>query len=302
MTLLQRFGIRVTALAGIALVAPALAQDGNFPSEEQLKALIAVREKRVELLRDEIKQTDERIESQLDHLIKTLISIRDSKDSQSKVAGMKEATMKRLAMAIEYYDGKRAAFRQELLNPRTVIQDKEKREIVATFDARIEKRTEQIVALKKSMPDVYADAAAAGGKGGPQTREMKAHNDTQQQAILKQLDESIARLERMGVELRAQQAAAFTPAMQKERAADVAKNDVLIAERRELRAEVLNPSDQGEREVTLKEAADLNQLFIQTTDALRRDFTALFQRYDTFITELKALRATEATLATLKVR
>jgi hypothetical protein len=158
------------------------------------------------------------------------------------------------------------------------------------------------VALKKSMPESYAAADSAGGGDHPQSREMKAHNDAQQQAIIKQLDDSIARLERMGVELRAQQAAAFTPAMQKERAADVAKNEALIAERREQRAEVLKASEQGEREVTLKEATDLNQVFINTTDALRRDFTTLFQRYDTFITELKALRATEATLATLKVR
>ena len=299
MTLFQQFLLPVCAT--VFLAPPAFAQEAKVPNEEQIKAWIAVRAKRVALLRDEIKQTDERIESRLDNLIKTLTSIRDSKDSQGKVAGIKEATMKQLAKAIDYYDGKRAAFRQELLNPRTVIQDKEKREIVATFDARIEKRAEQIVALKKSMPESYASEDSTGSGDEPQSRQMKAHNDVQQQAIIKQLDDSIARLERMGAELRAQQAAAFTPAMQKERAADVAKNDALIAERREQRAEVLKPSDQRERGVTLKEATDLNQVFINTTDALRRDFTSLFQQYDTFITELKALRATEATLATLKV-
>ena len=301
MTLLRRLLLPVCP--AIFLVSPAFTQEARAPNEEQLKAWIAVREKRVELLRDEIKQTDARIESRLENLIKALASLRDSKESQSKVAGMKKATMEGLAKAIEVYNEKRAAFRQELLNPQTVIPDQEKREIVAAFDARIGKRAEQIVALKKSMPESYAAADSTGGGDHPQSREMNAHHEAQQQAIIKQLEDSIARLERMGVELRAQQTAAFTPAMQKERAADVAKNDALIAERRKQRADLLTPGgEEAERSVTLKEATDLNQVFINTTDALRRDFTTLFRRYNTFITELKALRATEATLATLKVR
>src|SRR3954447_7698400 len=122
------------------------------PTAEQLKSWVATRQQRVDLLRDEIKQTDARIEARLDDVIKALTSITDSKDSRTKVARMKEDTVKSLAKTIQYYDQKRRVFRQELLNPQSVLSADDKRRFVAAFDARIEKRTQQILALNKSMP------------------------------------------------------------------------------------------------------------------------------------------------------
>ena len=60
--------------------------------------------------------------------------------------------MKRLMKTIEYYDQKRATFRQELRNPQTQLTAEDKRKAVAVFDARIDKRTQQILELNKSMP------------------------------------------------------------------------------------------------------------------------------------------------------
>ena len=77
-----------------------------------------MRQQRVDLLRDEIKQTDARIESRLDVIVDTLKSISDSKDSRTKVARMKEDTGKRLVQTIQYYDQKRASLKEELGNPR----------------------------------------------------------------------------------------------------------------------------------------------------------------------------------------
>lgn len=305
----MRFPALHLALILLASAASLRAQT-SAPNAEQLKSWVTVRQQRVDLLREEVKQADARIESRLDVIMATLTSITDSKDSKTKVARVKEDTMKRLAKTIEYYDQKRRVFRQELLNPESVLSADDKRRLVAVFDARIEKRTQQILVLNQSMPthqDYERYKAAGSGWYGTeyqrnedyeQNRRMTSHSNTQRDALVKQLDASIARLHRMGRELRTQLAATTDPARQKERAADIAKNDALIAERRQQKLEVLNSAGTAQHGVALKEAMDLDQALKKSLDELRRDFTTLFQRFNTFVSELTALRATEATLAT----
>jgi len=301
---------RVFLICLAALAIPqAMHAQVSPPTAAQLKSSIAIRQQRVDLLRDEIKQTDASIESRLDTVIATLTSITDSKDSRTKIARMKEETMKRLLKTIEYYAQKRAVFREDLRNPQTVASAEEKRKVIAAFDARIEKRTQQILALNKSMPahqDYERYTATGGGWYGTdyrrnedfeQNERMTSHNNAQRDTIVKQLDASIARLDRLGRALRSQLAATTDPAQQKERSAEIAQNDALIAERRQQKLELMKPSDKAQRRVALKEAAGLDQALKKTIDELRRDFTTLFQRYHTFVAELTALHATEATLA-----
>ena len=299
--------------AVLTLTTPVHAQAPG-PTTEQLKSWVTLRRERVDLLRAEIKQADASIETRLDTIIETLTSITDSKDSRTKVARMKEDTMKRLLKTIEYYDQKRAVFREELRNPQTVAANDEKRKVVAVFDERIEKRTQQVLALNKSMPEHqdYERYKATGSswygtnyernEDYEQNQRMTSHNNTQRDAIVKQLDASIDRLDRMGRALRTQLAATTDPTQRKERVSDIAKNDALIAERRQQKLEILQPSDKAERGVGLKEAMDLDQAITKTIDELRRDFTTLFQRYHTFVSELTALRATEAALAERSAR
>src|SRR5262249_36290652 len=154
----------------------------------------------------------------------------------------------------------------------------------------IEKRTKQILALNQSMPasqDYERYRATSGGwygteyernKDFEQNRRMTAHSDTQRDALVKQLDTSIARLDRMGRDLRAPLAATADPAQRQDRAAEIAKNDALIAERRRQKLEVLKPSDHAQRAVALKEAVSLDQAMKKTVEELRRDITTFFQR------------------------
>jgi hypothetical protein len=305
--------LALLTLATLAFSSPLHAQTAG-PTAEQLKSWIAIRQQRVDLLRDEMKQLDARIESRVDVILDTLTSISDSKDSRTKVARMKEDTTKHLAKTIQYYDQKRRTFREQLTNPQTQLTPEDKRKAVAVFDARIEKRSQQILELNQSMPsskDYERYKATGGGWSGTQyernqdfeqNRRMTSHSNTQRDALVKQLDASIARLDRMGRELRSQLAATDDPLRQKERAADIAKNDALIAERRQQRLEVLKPSGTDGRSVALKEATDLDQALKKSIEELRRDFTTLFQRFNTFVTELTALRATETSLAAAERR
>ena len=298
--------------AGLGLLAcvHSLYAEKSGPSTEQLKAWVAVREQRVDLLRTEIKQTDAHIEARLDVIIETLSSIADSKDSRTKVARMKEDTMKMLLKTIEYYDQKRAALRQDLRNPHTHLTEADKRKVIDTLEARINKRTQQILALHESMPshadyDRYSATHGYSGdtdylrnKDFEQNRRITNHTNNQRDAIVKQLDLSITRLERLGKGLREQLAATTAPVERKARAADLDHNDALLTQRRREKVEVLSsPGSNTQRKVALKEANDLDSAMTKAVGELRRDFTTLFERYHAFIREVTDLRATEANLA-----
>jgi hypothetical protein len=297
------------ALIGLIGVAPALFAQAPAPTAEQLKSWVAIRQQRVDLLRNEIKQIDSRLESRLDVIVDTLTTISDSKDSRTKVARMKEETGKRLMETISYYDQKRAALKEELRNPRLKLTDEEKRKIIAVFDERIEKRSQQILALNKSMPtheDHERYRATGGGWWGTeyerneeydQNRRMTSHGNTQRDAIVKQLDASLARLDRQSRTLKTQLSATTDPVQRQTLTEELAKTDALISERRQQRLDTLKPSGTATHTVALKEAMDMDKALQAAANDLRSEFTTLFQRYNTFLTELSTLHATEAALA-----
>ena len=303
------------AFVSVALLFPtSVKAQASSPTNEQLESWIATRQQRVDLLRNEIKQIDTRIESRVDMIIETLTSIADSKDSKTKVTRMKEDTMKALKKTIDYYDQKRATIRQELRNPQTALTESDKRRIVDAFDRRIEKRTQQILALGKSMPshqdydrytptgDGWYGTTYERNKDYDQNRRMTSHSNTQRKAMVKELDNSIARLDRIGRDLRSQLAATTDPAQRKQRTEDIAKNESLIAERKQQKLEALEPKQGGGRGVSMREATDLDQALKNTVEETRRDFNALFQRYHSLINEGTTLRTTQKTLAANKGR
>ncbi|MEO8352765.1 MAG: hypothetical protein ABI680_13600 [Chthoniobacteraceae bacterium] len=297
------------AFVTVAVASRALAQAPAGPTAEQLKSWITIRQQRVDLLRDEIKQIDSRIESRLDVIVDTLKTVNDSKDSRTKVARMKEDTGKKLAKTITYYDQKRAALREELRNPRLRLTDEEKRKMIAVFDAKIAKRTQQILDLNKSMPsheDHERYQTTGGGWWGSeyernkefeQNRRMTSHSNTQRDAIVKHLDASIARLDRQSRTLKSQLAAASDSVQRQTLTNELAKTEALIAERKQQRIETLKPSGTPTHTVALKEALDMDKAMQTAINDLRREFTTLFQRYNTVLSELSSLHATEAALA-----
>ena len=246
-------------LTALVSTLPLCAQTAG-PSVEQLKSWIATRQQRVDLLRDEVRQTDARIESRLDVIVDTLKTISDSKDSRTKVARMKEDTGKRLMKTITYYDQKRAALKQELRSPRLNLTAEEKQKMIAVFDARITRRTQQILELNKSMPthQEHERYKATGGgwygtdyernKEFEQNRRMTSHSNTQRDAILKQIDAALARPMSRAARSRRNSLGHRRRTTQ---SADrrTRATEALIAERRKLRVETLYPSGTPARTV-----------------------------------------------------
>lgn len=302
-------GILFTAaLPGWAAPPPAAKADAG-----QLKFALAASQRRVDLLRDEIRRIDDRIESRLGVIIDTLTAVGDSPESGTKVARMKEETGQRLRKTIDYYAQKRAALQEELRQPRLRLTDEEKHKLIALFDARIEKRTRQILALHQSMPSAASpgrpaavDARGRDRAGGErskveeQRQRMASHSNTQRDAIIKELDRSIDRLERQNRDLQARLsggAATADPGGRAAVTAEIAKTDALLAERRQQRLATLTAAGRATRAVGGREATDLDTTLQRATDELRQDFTTLFQRYNTCLTEVSNLHDLEAELA-----
>ena len=298
----------ITAASFILLATASRAEQAAAPPQNPLATAVEIRSARVEVMRDEIKQADERIESRLDAIMQTLTSISDSKDSRTRVARMKEDTMKRLYNTMSYYDRKRAAMKEELRNPRLQLTVEEKQKVIAEFDARIEKRAQQIFALYKSMPthkdyDRYTTVdygwytSDQANSDYDQDRRMTTKTNSQRKALLDSLDQSISRLDTQNRTLRGQFSAATDPARKKMLGDEIAKNEALIAERRKQRLDVLASSKTPTHTIALKEAMDMDKALQTAIKDLKTDFDGMFYYYNNLIIELSALHTAEAALA-----
>lgn len=286
----------------LALLALAAAAHAAPLPSATAQAALAAREQRAALLRDELKALDDRIETRIDALVAALSAIGDSKDSCTKVARMKERTIGSLKNTIAYYQTKRAAMQEELRRPTLRLTDEQKRRAIAVFDARIEKRVAQILALQKSLPTAkeYDRYEATGSTWAgtqytrnddyDQNRRVTAVTNSQRREIEEGLRHSIARLEQQNRSLRT----AGAPAE------EIATNDALIAERKKQLAVALAPVATLTRQVGGNEAADLDQALLTAVADLKGDFTTLFARYHALIQELSAVNATRDALQTPK--
>jgi len=302
------------ALLATVTVALATSPTAAPPNIAQLEAALAAREERVNLLRDEIKSLDARIETRGDALLGALRSIGDSKDSRTKVARMKEETIEALRRNIRYYLTKRAALEEELRRPTINLTVEQKRRIIAGFDARIEKRVGQILDLLKSLP-THKDYDRYTSEGstwvGPAYRPNEDYIQNQRlgtiatrlrREIEDGLRTSIARLEQNNRTLRVQVSAAPNPAYAKDLAAEIAKNDALINERRKQIEIILSFVPTPTRPIGQKEAIDFDRARNLTIAELRTDFYTLFARYNALIPELGDINTIRATVAAAKAR
>lgn len=282
-------------LLALSMTAPAATQP-TAPAA----SLAEVRQQRADLLRDEIKSLDTRIESRLATIIGGLAQITDSKDSRTKVARLKEDTAKALGQNVTNYQRRRAALLEELRRPTLQITAEQKRQIIAALDARIEKRVAQILELQKSFPTHkdYDRYEVTGSRDWGteykvnddfrQNQRVTAHTDQMRDKVIASLRQSITRLEQQNRTL------AATPGMEKERA----QNDAMLAERRkQLKDAVENKPAVVQRAVSQKEAQGLDQALRQATEELRREFTTLFARYNVYLPALAEANAARAQAA-----
>ena len=296
--------IHILTAAILITAQPCIHAASQPPTAAQYEAALAAREQRTALLRDELKALDTRIEGRVDTIIGALQSIGDSKDSRTKVARMKEQTIEALKKNIGYYQTKRAALQEEMRRPTMRLTDEQKRNGIAAFDARIEKRVAQILAVQKSLPahqdyerykvtgSDWNGTTYAVNEDHRQNQRVTAYTNSQRKEVEEGLRRSIARIEQQNRALKAQGAPAE----------EIAKNDALLAERRQQLITALSPASTPTREIGQKEALNLDKAMQTAIGELRNDFTTLFARYSAYLQELSAANQTRDALAAAKAK
>lgn len=309
-TLSHLLAVATSVVIGVASVSwSAVPPPKGMPDKAALKAQLDAREKRADLLLDELRATDDRIEATVDRVLETLRLIGDSKDSKTKVARLKEQTIDGLQRNITYYQQKRATLQEEMRRPTLHLTVEEKQRAIARFDTRIEKRVQQVIAMAKSLPthkDYDRYKAVEGGWYGPtyiqnedykQNKRLTAHTNSQREEILNGLKQSIDRLDRQTRTLQSQFVAASNEVHRKILMDELAKSEALMKKRREQLAETSRSFETVTSPVSGKEAQDLDMALRRAVDSLRRDFTTLFQRYSTYLVERSNVNAAKAALA-----
>ncbi|MGH8047592.1 MAG: hypothetical protein ACREKL_10120 [Chthoniobacterales bacterium] len=279
------------------------------PQNAYLASLVKSREQRAALLLAELKASDQRIEERIATIVDGLTRIQDSRDSGSQVARLKAETMAALVKNIETFQRKRAALVAEMTRPTLRITIAQKKKIIDIFDARIEKRVAQILALQKSFP-IYQESdryqAVGGGDNGPyfvqneawrQNRRMSQQTDSQREKVIAGLKKSISRLESQKNLLKGKAAASKIPLQVQMINDEIVRIDGLIAERRAQVAEIYEGTSGGGRKVSQREAGDLNKTLDEAQAALQRDINTLFLRYSQFLTAVSDLDAARTAAA-----
>jgi hypothetical protein len=300
-------------LIGIATSQAALCAAQPAPlDKEAYKAQLEARETRANLLLGEIRSADDRIEGTVDRILETLRLVGDSKDSRTKVARMKEQTVDGLQKNIAFYQQKRAQLHEEMRRPSLHLTPEEKQQAIAKFDARIEKRVQQVLALTKSLPshkEYERYKATDGGWWGPtyvqnedykQNKRLTTHTNMQRAEVEKELQRSIEKIDRQIRALQSQFVAASSEPYRKMLMDEIGKYEALKKSRQQQFAEASTAIESATRPVSAKEAQDLDGSLRKVVESLRRDFTTLFQRYSSYLVERSNVNAAKAAVDAMK--
>ena len=120
-------------------------------SVENLKAHIAAREARLQELAADIRTLDDRNEKHIDTIVNTLKELKDSEKTRTRINQLKAEVIAGLRKSIMIYQQKRSEIFEILRTDSSVSMEALTKDM-DRFDARTQKRVDQIMELAKSMP------------------------------------------------------------------------------------------------------------------------------------------------------
>lgn len=120
-------------------------------SVANLEVHLTDRQQRLAELAEDIITLDERVERRIDRIVKVLAESTDSGETGTKVAQTKERAIQGLKNAIDLYVKERAKVREQLRTGSAAAGAEALEKDVSAFDARIEKRVDQIIDLTNSL-------------------------------------------------------------------------------------------------------------------------------------------------------
>jgi chromosome segregation ATPase len=289
-------------LASAQEAAPATGQKIEALSAEELaerKASIPLieerikdREQQIEVIVKDIDRLSDRIEGRIDKIVSTLAKMKDSQNSKTRVAQMKQNAMKGLYKTIEDYNRRKAELEEQLRTGKAAVGKEAADSGVDMFNQKIEKRAEQMIALSNSFTE-HADykkyqtssSYRYGRRGGwgsnythksekwKQNRRETVFTDGQRKKMIEALKTSIDDLERRNNTLSNKaKEGGVSEETQKFYQEDIARNDKTLETRRKQLGDLIQPGGSTPTtSVDRNQAHDTELLIREVITDIQRD-------------------------------
>ncbi len=293
--------------------APVIDLAARKASVVNLETQIEQREARLAEVREDIKTLDGRIEKRIDSVVKLLTDLRDSQDSKTRVAQIKQNAIQGLRRAIDVYANKRKEIAE-----RVKTGDENALGDLGKFDERIATRVAQIVDLSKSFP-AHEDVKKYESDGGSdywngyyhentriseawkQSRRNQVQTKKTRDEVTTAIKEGIARLDQRRRSLQDMlDNRNPSESARKLYAQELGQIDAQTESLNAQLGEMAMSTGGATREPSLDEAVDLGQLFDDARKDLRGDVANLFRLYDQFDKERFRINEMKENLAARK--
>lgn len=305
------------------------AQDEAKPAEYDMAARrqsivtlekhIKEREDRLSRIAEDIVRLDTRIENGVSAVVDHLKVISDSSESKSRIASKKNEVIAGLRKVIEFYDSKRRRLKEEAAKANPAISSDILASDIKVFDAKIEKRVDDIMELANSMTnhqdyDKYVKTLRKrrGGLNNykmstrknpeyEQNKQDAARSNQERKELADAVSKSIESLDRRNRD--AETKIKTSKLSEGQLALLTEERDLtaeLIARRQEQLEQLQNPVDVSTTEATIEESHDIDKLVTDAADDLRQDFDTMFGYYSELNGRRAQLKKLEDNLAARK--
>lgn len=289
--------------------------------EERIKD----REQQIQVIVDDIERLNTRIEKRIAKIVSTLENMKDSQNSKTRVAKMKQDAMKGLYRTMEDYNRRRAELKEQLRTGKAAVGEEAAAKGIEKFDTKIENRVNQMIALSKSFTEhvdykKYENDNSGGdyGYGGysgwgwdnsriseewKQNRRETIFTDKQRKKMIEALKTSIDDLERRNNTLRnkAKEGNA-SPETQKFYQEDIARNDKAIETRSKQLADLMQPGSgsTATTSVNRNQAHDTELMIREIVNDIKRDDSSMTRSYNELKKRLTSYNRTKLNLEARK--
>ena len=292
---------------------PAIDYPARVQSVANLKQHIAEREARFESVRGDLRILDARVEEQIDHIVKTLATLKDSNESKTRVAHVKGDVIQALVRTIGVYRQKRMDVYERLRRDPNLPREQWEKALAA-FDERIGRRFGQVMELARSFPghqdvEKYVSDGGSSYWNGWYEESTRVNEDWKQnrresnatdvvrrellQGIDKALETSRSRRAAIADALAHRKLTGQDRTVQQE---ELGRIDAAIDNLRLRRRELALPGDGASRELGRDEIHDAEQLLDDARADLARDIGDIMRKVDDLAREAERIHALKENL------
>jgi hypothetical protein len=265
-------------------------------SVANLEAHIAQRGQRVGAIIADIRALDDRVETGVDQIVKTISGVKDSESSKVGISRIKADVMTGLKRTIDYYNTPRDSIREQLRTGKSALPKETLEKDLAILDGRVDKRVKQIAEIAKSFPDPeelakYETTAYAGWDGGwyaneeiseawKQNRRDSRHTEQAREGFTKAMNDAIEHLRQRNAYLAGKLKSPNVPEAEKDYyRTEISRNEAIVEQRADELQQFASGGATAAVPVMPDQAHDLDQLVQSSRNDLREDFFAIFRKY-----------------------